>query len=162
MRMHPRYTRVRSIVTADDVPRLSNGGVALCHVHQRSVAFAGSLTEYLVKHLRMSAMNGFIGEVIVSALRETCPRCGSASRWADSYKRFKCKSCLHKYTATSSGALHSLKMPPDKMQAIINRIRLGENDSVIARTIGCQRRTVAHVRARVRDSDAATTSEEMP
>jgi hypothetical protein len=51
MRTDPRYTRVRSMLTHEAVPRLANGGIALCHVCQRQVYFAGGFIELLVRNV---------------------------------------------------------------------------------------------------------------
>jgi hypothetical protein len=55
MRTDPRYTRVRQMLTCDDVPKGSNGGPLLCHRCQRSVYFAGGFLKLLVKHVKREA-----------------------------------------------------------------------------------------------------------
>lgn len=51
MRMNPRYTRTRNMITAPEVPRLANGGVALCHLCQRNVYFAGGFIQLQIRML---------------------------------------------------------------------------------------------------------------
>jgi hypothetical protein len=41
MRYDRRYNRVLSIITSPDVPKLPNGGPALCHWDQRRAMLAG-------------------------------------------------------------------------------------------------------------------------
>lgn len=47
--MNPRYTRTRDMITAPEVPRMENGGVALCHFCQRDVYFADGFMNLLIK-----------------------------------------------------------------------------------------------------------------
>jgi hypothetical protein len=49
MRTDPRYTRVITMLTCDDVPRLQNGGIALCRYCQRSVYFANGFLRLLAR-----------------------------------------------------------------------------------------------------------------
>ncbi len=59
MRMNPRYTRTRDTILHPCVPRLPNGGVALCKFCQRNVYFAGGFLELLVRDLEFLARNPF-------------------------------------------------------------------------------------------------------
>lgn len=52
MRTDPRYTRVRDMLLAPEVPRLSSGGIALCHICQRNVYFRGGLIQLLIRHIK--------------------------------------------------------------------------------------------------------------
>jgi hypothetical protein len=52
MRMDPRRTRVREMLTQPEVPRFSGGGIALCYWCQRSVYFANGFLELLSKDLK--------------------------------------------------------------------------------------------------------------
>lgn len=51
MRYDRRYTRTLNMITAPEIPRLENSGVALCHLCQRSVYFAGGFLDLLLKAL---------------------------------------------------------------------------------------------------------------
>lgn len=53
--MHPCYTRTRDMITAPEVPRLDNGGVALCHFCQRDVYFANGFLSLLQRNLERLA-----------------------------------------------------------------------------------------------------------
>src|ERR1700748_1595942 len=55
MRPDPRYSRVRTMLTAPEVPRLQAGGIALCHHCQRKAYFAGGFIELLIKQVRVAA-----------------------------------------------------------------------------------------------------------
>lgn len=56
MRIDPRYKRVRAMITAPEVPRLNNGGIALCHTCQRYVYFQGGYLAMLARAVRRAAM----------------------------------------------------------------------------------------------------------
>lgn len=43
------------MITAPEVPRLANGGLALCHHCQRAVYFAGGFVDLLVEDVRRAA-----------------------------------------------------------------------------------------------------------
>lgn len=57
MRYDRRYTRTLNMITAPEIPRLPNGGVALCHVCQRVVFFAGGFMELLILAVEREARN---------------------------------------------------------------------------------------------------------
>jgi hypothetical protein len=59
MRTHPFYPRVRQMITAPEVPRLASGGLALCHLCQRAVYFAGGFLDLLVSDVCREASNIF-------------------------------------------------------------------------------------------------------
>lgn len=60
MRYDSRYTRVLSIITDEAVPRLPNGGVALCKWCQRKITFAGGLIEHLIRTVeRLALRHGY-------------------------------------------------------------------------------------------------------
>ena len=52
MRMDPRHSRVRHLLTSPDVPRFSGGGIALCHWCQRSVYWSKDFIKLLIKDLQ--------------------------------------------------------------------------------------------------------------
>jgi hypothetical protein len=55
MRTHPAYTRVRDMLSVPEIPRTAQGGIALCHICQRSLYFAGGFLELLTERLRRIA-----------------------------------------------------------------------------------------------------------
>lgn len=46
------------MITDPEIPRLNNGGVALCHLCQRRVYFAGGFMEILASQLAQIAKTG--------------------------------------------------------------------------------------------------------
>jgi hypothetical protein len=60
MRMNPRYTRTRDMITAPEVPRLKNGEVALCHLCQRRIYFAGGFLQLLASQVKQLAYRGYV------------------------------------------------------------------------------------------------------
>jgi hypothetical protein len=55
MRMDSRYDRVRYLITSSEVPRFTGGGVALCHMCQRSAYFCDGFLDMLITDLRKLA-----------------------------------------------------------------------------------------------------------
>lgn len=55
MRYNKHYTRVLSIITADDIPRTPDGRTMLCHFCQRHASWAGSFTLLLADDLFTAA-----------------------------------------------------------------------------------------------------------
>lgn len=55
MRTDPRYTRVRLMLTAPEVPRTLHGGLRLCHGCQRAVYFIGGFLNLLARDLEWAA-----------------------------------------------------------------------------------------------------------
>lgn len=55
MRTDPRFNRVRTMMLDQAVPRLENGGIALCHICQRNVYFAGGFLMLLVRNIEHAA-----------------------------------------------------------------------------------------------------------
>jgi len=53
--MDARYTRVRNMLTAPEVPRFSGGGIALCHWCQRGAYWSDSFLALLIKDLTSAA-----------------------------------------------------------------------------------------------------------
>lgn len=52
MRMDPRYTRVREMLKAPEVPRFSGGGISLCHWCQRAIYFNKGFLKTLIRDLQ--------------------------------------------------------------------------------------------------------------
>jgi hypothetical protein len=48
------------MITAPEIPRLNNGGVALCHTCQRRVYFAGGFLELMASQLEQIAQRGHV------------------------------------------------------------------------------------------------------
>lgn len=58
MRYHTSYTRVLNMITAPEIPRLKNGGVALCHFCQREVYWAKGFLRLLAQNVEWLARYG--------------------------------------------------------------------------------------------------------
>lgn len=155
MRTHPHFPRVRNIITAEDVPRLPNGGIALCHVHQRSTANAGSFNEYLIKRIKIEAAGGHINvPKLFRSFTDGCPKCGNTDRYyVTTRKRWKCKDCGHAYTETSGTLLNGIKMEKERMLELIAAIRSGETCNSIAVRLSIEPKTLYYIRDRVREAD---------
>lgn len=52
---HNKNQSTYLMITAPEIPRLANGGVALCHLCQRSIRFAGGFMKYLIEALEHKA-----------------------------------------------------------------------------------------------------------
>jgi hypothetical protein len=49
--MRMRSPKTRAMVTAPEVPRFENGGIALCHICQRWTYFAGGFLKLMIEAL---------------------------------------------------------------------------------------------------------------
>jgi hypothetical protein len=148
MRTDPRYNRVRGILSADDVPRLANGGVALCHLHQRATAFAGSFNQYLIRWIKITAGGN---DVLAQPGKapDSCPRCGWHQRYEiKTRNKYKCSRCHHHYSPYSASRFASLKIPPETLQAIIEGLSNDESCRSIAKRVGVTINTVSCIKVR--------------
>lgn len=129
MRTNRRYTRVRSILTDDAVPRLANGGIALCHGCQRAVYFAGGFLTVLMKRL----------EYGIKAYRPegTCARCGSTKLYFIQTRNItRCTSCRLEWTANKGTARASGKKPHGWYDKILALRAQGMNPYRISKELG--------------------------
>lgn len=85
MRTDKRYTRAKEIVTDPLVPRLENGGIALCHMCQRSCFFAAGappnnrgFMRYLIKRVRLESGRSNISAGLRRLAMEVDENAGSA------------------------------------------------------------------------------------
>jgi len=62
MRYNRRYSRVLGIITDPAIPRTRDGGIALCHLCQRSVMFANGFLRYVIEivHSMATARGGYL------------------------------------------------------------------------------------------------------
>jgi transposase-like protein len=127
--MNPRYTRVRDMITDDAVPRLQSGGVALCHICQRSVHFAGGFLQKLLQVLEYS--------ILRSKPAGHCPRCGSAKLYLiRRYARLRCSGCRHEWTPNSHTERSRAKKPKAWYDQITELHRAGTNPHQIGKIMG--------------------------
>jgi transposase-like protein len=95
MRMNPRYNRVRHMLTGEDIPRFSGGGIALCHMCQRAVYFAGGLIQLLTKDLKVYAQIFASGKNLASRRRRANgPYDIRASRWEDVLRAYSAEKSV--------------------------------------------------------------------
>lgn len=55
MRYNRRYTRVLSMITAPEVPRRADGGLAICRFCQRDIYWHGGFLKMLARQLEIAA-----------------------------------------------------------------------------------------------------------
>lgn len=55
MKTNPGFTRIRSMMEREDVPRDKQGRFLICHFCQRTASFVGGFTELLVRDLASAA-----------------------------------------------------------------------------------------------------------
>lgn len=118
MRMDPRYSRVRNMLTAPEVPRFRGGGVALCHHCQRAAYFKKDFLSLLIADLERAAK----GMRVYGDMK--CPSCGHG----ESYKiksrgTRKCKSCHHQFSSTSGTKFRYSKMPDSKRELLMDLLQ---------------------------------------
>lgn len=79
-----------------EIPRLPNGGPALCHPHQCVVADIGGLNAYLIKMLRKKANIGYAA----SGPGAGCPFCGFERSFhchTHATYRYGCSRCKRRW-----------------------------------------------------------------
>lgn len=124
MRMDPRYNRVKSMLSVDEIPKHSNGGIGLCHACQRAVFFSNGYLRLLIKDLKNLAnahhIKAMQGGVVV------CPRCGSDERYEKQLKtriKYTCKQCKSDYTRHSSSEFASPKITEQKRNDLFEALK---------------------------------------
>lgn len=124
MRVDPRYSRVSRMLSAVEIPRLSNGGIALCHHCQRWCYFKKGFLPALVDDLRKQAAKMEIG----SSLQEwpiACPACGHSAFYEIKTRGLrKCKSCGKQYSRSSQTKFAYSKLSPDVRRKLINSLKV--------------------------------------
>ena len=131
MRTDPRYTRTRKMLLDDAVPRLANGGIALCHICQRSVYFAGGFLQAVVRSLESTAIR--------TSPPGKCPRCGGARHYhIQRHSRIRCKDCRNEWSASKGTERASGKKPQSWYDRIAELHRDGHNPHRISKIIGAK------------------------
>lgn len=131
MRTDQRYTRTRDMLLHDDVPRLANGGIALCHICQRSVYFAGGFLQAVLRSLEAIAIR--------TTPPGKCPRCGGAKHYyIKRHSRIRCKECRNEWSATKATERASAKKPRSWYDKITELHREGHNPRRISKIIGAK------------------------
>lgn len=129
MRTDPRYTRTRDMLLEDAVPRLANGGIALCHLCQRSVYFAGGFLQAVLRRLESVAMH--------TCPPGKCPRCGEARLYyIQRHSRVRCKECRNEWSANKGTERAGAKKPQSWYDRITELFREGHNPHRISKIIG--------------------------
>lgn len=135
MRTDRRYTRTRDMLLDEAVPRLPSGGIALCHICQRSVYFAGGFLELLLKRLERAAKDTFAPCA--------CPRCGNRKLYAIArYRRQRCAACRHEWSATAGTERHYGKKPKAWYAKIAELYERGLNPHQIAKHVGSEPKAI--------------------
>ena len=130
MRTNPRYTRVRDMINHPSVPRLSNGGVALCHLCQRAVYFANGFLLLLTQDLSREAQAKIIADRKIA-----CPRCGYGSFYViKSRGKLKCKKCARQFSKKSTGNDRGSKLSDAKK---VELLKAFETMSVHQAAVAC-------------------------
>lgn len=128
------------MITDAVVPRTPSGGIALCHDHQRAVAYYGGFLELVTRRLQWEASEKLEG---------ACPRCGEGNPYIlVRAKKFSCRKCHHHYSAMSGGRFRANKLPPEKIAGIVAAWNSGLSGPVIAKRFGVQVVTVYRIRNR--------------
>lgn len=118
MRMDPRYTRVRKLLTAPEVPRFSGGGIALCHACQRQVYWSKGLLPLLAEDLRKNAT-----KALVNGSQDNCLKCGHGTFYEiTSRNRRKCRQCGHQRNTAGLSRPASAKMSDEKRAALMEAL----------------------------------------
>lgn len=129
--MNPRYTRTRDMILDDAVPRLSSGGVALCHICQRSVYFAGGFVQLLQKHLERLALR--------TKPPGHCPRCSSTKLYfVRRDGRNRCGACRHEWSKNNGTAQERPKKPQAWYDEVTRLFREGHNPYRISKIMGAK------------------------
>lgn len=119
MRTNPKYTRVRDMITHSSVPRLPNGGIALCHLCQRAVYFANGFLLLLTQDLSRAAQSK-----MVSSRKTVCPRCGHDKFYVlKSRKKMICKNCARHFSKKSIGDHRCSKLSDEKKMALLEAFK---------------------------------------
>jgi transposase-like protein len=131
MRTDPRYTRTRDMLLDEAVPRLANGGIALCHLCQRSVYFAGGFLQAVLRSLEAIAMR--------TRPSGGCPRCGAAKLYfIKRHSRVRCSECRNEWSPTKGTERANAKKPQSWYDRIAELHREGHNPRRISKIIGAK------------------------
>lgn len=126
--MNPRFTRTRDMILDDAVPRLESGGVALCHICQRSVYFAGGFMQVLVNAIERG--------VRYYRPSGACPRCGAVKLYfIQRHDRIRCSECRHEWNPKCA-PYKSAKKPKSWYDQITELHRQGINPYRISKIMG--------------------------
>jgi transposase-like protein len=148
------HKRSRHVVTGPDVPRLEDGGVALCHTHQRAVVLAKGLNRYLASKLRHAAEHA-----LATMPNPCCPKCGFdrpyKSRPSDASRyRYVCRNALCRKRFGMNGE-PKRPLPPDVLEKIETLVRTsGYPDWRIAAELGIHHYTVRRTRIELAERTA--------
>lgn len=136
MRTHPRYKRVRALITDDAIPKLPNGGPALCHACQRSVYFRNGYLPLMIADLKREAV-----KQTSNGRSDQCPHCGSRKAYdITTRQKRKCKMCGRQYSAKANSAMRAAKLKPkqeSKLRAALKTMSVNQ----AAKVAGVQYRT---------------------
>ena len=140
------HQRSRHFVTGPDVPRLEDGGVALCHTHQRAVVLAKGLNRYLASKLRVAAEYAF-----ATTPTPCCPKCGTdrpyKARPSDFRYLFVCRAATCRKRFGLKGGERLRPLPTDLQEKIAEMVKTsGYPDWRIGAELGVHHYTVRRTR----------------
>ena len=117
------------MLTDDAVPRLDNGGIALCHKCQRAVYFAGGFLALVLQSLE--------NQIKQTRPAGTCPRCGATKLYfIKRYSRTRCGACHYEWSPTTGTAYAHAKKPREWYERIKELRGQGMSAYRISKTIG--------------------------
>lgn len=129
--MHPRYTRTRDMITAPEVPRLANGGVALCHSCQRNVYFAGGFLELLARRLK------WLARFEPQHTAGECTQCGCTKIYRiRRHDRRRCSQCRFEWSMADQAGMRGHKKPTEWYAKIFALHAQGLNAHQISKAMG--------------------------
>ena len=149
MRTDPRYTRVRDMLRAPEVPRRKSAprfpgadNIALCHTCQRWVYWRGGLVDLLVKDVLQTAR---AINARSKSDKPSCPKCGTLEPYfLSTRKTYKCRNreCYHQYSLRSFTDLRANKISPETQDALLkdaaetrlSAVKLAEKHGVTQKT----------------------------
>ena len=153
MRTDPRYMRTRAMLTDEAVPRLASGGIALCHLCQRAVYFAGGFLELLRRQLERTARD------MRATIPGACPKCGCRKVYrVTRFNRRRCASCRHDFSVATGTARAYAKKRNDWYDKVDELVAKGLNPRQIALAIGLKEpKSIYNYLARIAAERAAAS-----
>lgn len=145
MRTNPRFTRARDLVLDPATPRRDDGGLAICHLCQRGIFFAGGLIPFLQKRIKRLAI-----EAACKRGSQTCPECGGSSFYHITTRNLlKCISCAHQFP---NGKMRKAAKITDAKYAEVRAAILATNAYQASMACGVSYKTAWQIASEVRDA----------
>jgi transposase-like protein len=122
------------------VPTFNDGGIALCHAHQRALLLHGGMTEYLIELTRRVALDKRHNSICCPFCKRTTRiyRLGTPKEGQSQYRHL-CGNCNRRWGLVKKGS----PLTAEVRQEMDRRIRAGETPARISRTLRVHKNTVA-------------------